>query len=94
MKGDVAFDLLHHLVDVAVEHRHRAELLEVGQRLGAVVGAPAPVRINGPQRDMGEQDDRRGGRTAFDVGFQPFELVGAEITEAAGLEIDDIDQRR
>src|SRR6478735_2544568 len=25
MKGDVALDLLHHLMDVAVEHRHRAE---------------------------------------------------------------------
>src|SRR3979490_2286887 len=25
----VAFDLLHHLVDVAVQHRHRAEALEV-----------------------------------------------------------------
>jgi hypothetical protein len=41
-------DLLHHLVDMAVEHRHRAERLEVIQRAGAVLGAPAPGRIDRP----------------------------------------------
>ena len=33
MEGDVAFNLLHHLVDVAVEHGHRAETLQVAERL-------------------------------------------------------------
>src|SRR5450631_3298259 len=42
VEGDVALDLLHHLVDVAVEHRHRAKALEVIERTGAVLGAPAP----------------------------------------------------
>ena len=92
VEGDVAFDLLHHLVDVAVEHGHRAEALEIRQRLGAIVGAPAPIRIDRPQRDVGEDDDRSRRRTALQVVFEPFELIGAEIAEAAGLEIDDVDE--
>ena len=68
------------------------KLLEVGQRLGAVVRAPAPVRIDRPQRDVGEHDDRRRCRTALDVVLQPFELLGAEIAQTAGFEVDDIDQ--
>src|ERR1700730_12303297 len=31
VEGDVALDLLHHLVDVAVQHRNRTEALEVIQ---------------------------------------------------------------
>ncbi len=30
--------------------------------------------------------------TAFDVVFKPRKLIGAEIAEAAGFEIDDVDQ--
>src|ERR1700694_1409802 len=48
VEGDVALDLLHHLVDVAVEDSHGAKTLEVIQRAGAVLGAPAPGRVNRP----------------------------------------------
>src|SRR5580693_2914133 len=41
---------------------------------------------------MSKDDDRRRRRAAFDVGFEPSELLGAEVAEPAGLEIDDIDQ--
>ena len=41
---------------------------------------------------MGEDDDRGRGGAAFDVGFEPCELLAAEIAEPAGFEIDDIDQ--
>src|ERR1700738_1072771 len=40
VEGDVALDLLHHLVDVAVQYGYRAEALEVIQGAGAVLGAP------------------------------------------------------
>src|SRR6476660_8507438 len=36
VERDVAFHLLQHLVDVAVQYRHRAELLQIRQRLSAV----------------------------------------------------------
>src|SRR5581483_4564612 len=55
----VALDLLHDLVDVAVEHGHRAEAFQVTERLGAVLGAPAPVLEDGPERNVGEHHDRR-----------------------------------
>ena len=92
MESDVAFHLLHHLMDVAVEHRHRAEALEQLKRPAAVLGAPAPFRINRPERDVREHHDRRRGRAVFHVGRKPGELVGAEIAEPAGFQIDDIDQ--
>jgi len=38
---DVALDLLHDLVNVTVEHRDRAEALEVIERARRVFGAPA-----------------------------------------------------
>src|SRR5437667_1330976 len=62
VEGYVALHLLHHLVDVTVQHGDRAESLEIVQRAGAILGAPAPLRIDRPQRDMGEQHDRRGFR--------------------------------
>src|ERR1051325_8339762 len=52
VEGDVAFDLLHHLVNMAVEHRYRAEALERGERAPGILGAPSPRRVHGPQRDM------------------------------------------
>src|SRR5262245_29723717 len=58
VEGDVAFDLLHDLVDVTVEHRDRAEALEVIERARRVFGAPPPCWIDRPQRNVGEDDDR------------------------------------
>src|SRR3954453_368655 len=48
VEGDVAFDLLHHLMDMAVEHGHRAKAFEILQRAGAVFGTPTPGRIHRP----------------------------------------------
>src|SRR4029077_12792550 len=73
VEGDVAFNLLHHLVDVAVEHGHRAEALEIFERAGAILGPPAPLRVDGPQRDGGEPPDRGRSGAVLDVGFEPFE---------------------
>ena len=41
---------------------------------------------------MGEHHDRRRGRAALEVVLEPGELLVAEIAEAAGLEVDDVDQ--
>src|SRR6266446_6382268 len=92
VKGDVALDLLHDLVDVAVEHRHRSEALEIVEGARRVFGAPAPGRIDAPQRDVREHDDRGRCRAALKVVLQPFELLVAEIAQAAGLEIDHVDE--
>src|SRR3984893_8823651 len=58
MEDDIAFDFLHQLVDMAIEHRDRAEPFEQSERLGRILGAPAPFRIDGPERNMREDDDR------------------------------------
>src|SRR6185312_11472988 len=92
MEGDVTFDLLHDLMNVAVEHCHRAKSLEIVERAGAVLGAPSPARIYRPQRDVGEYHDRSGSGTSLEVLFQPFELLAAEIAEAARLQVHDVDQ--
>ena len=92
MEGDVAFDLLHQLMDVAVENGDRSKALQISQRLSSVVRAPAPGRINRPQGDVCENDDRRRGREVFDVLLKPFELLRAYEAEPAGFEIGDIDE--
>src|ERR1700740_3117301 len=39
MERYVALHLLHYLMNMSVENTDRAEFLEIGERLGAVVGA-------------------------------------------------------
>src|SRR5215468_3486653 len=65
--GHLALDLLHDLVDVAIEHGHRAKPLEVGQRLRRVLGCPAPLRVQWPHRDVGQDDDRGARGAALQV---------------------------
>ena len=48
---DVSFHLLHHLVDMPVEHRNGSEGLQQRQEFSTVLRAPAPLRINAPQRN-------------------------------------------
>jgi hypothetical protein len=60
--------------------------------LGAVFGAPAPLRVDGPEGDVGEDDDRCARAESGDVLFEPIELLPAEDTEAAGFEVHDVDE--
>ena len=92
VKSDVAFHFLHDLVNMAVQDGDRAEALQVSEGLLAVVGAPAPVGIDGPERDVRKDDDRRAAFQIPHVIFEPLELLGAERTEAACFEIHHIDQ--
>src|SRR6202020_2977802 len=55
-----------------------------------VLCAPAPFGVDRPQRDVRKHYDRRRSGAAFHVGGEPGELIGAEIAEAAGFQIDDI----
>ena len=85
MEGHVAFDLLHDLVDVAVEHGDGAEALQEIERACAVIRAPTPFVVDEPERHMREDDDRRRRRLAAQVVFEPDELLVAKIAETAGL---------
>ncbi len=77
---------------MAVEHGHRAEPLQHRQRLGAVVGAPAPLLVDDPQRHVGEHHHRLARRTARKVLLQPAQLVGPQVAHAAALELLDVHQ--
>src|SRR5882724_1680536 len=92
VEGHVALDLLEHLVDMAVEHRHRAEAAQAPQRFGAIRRAPAPAGVDGPERNMSEDDNGRAGGKTADVILEPGDLVRAQGGEAAGLEADHVDQ--
>src|SRR5258708_4286820 len=59
VEGDVAFDLLHRLMNVAVQYGDGAERLEQRESARRVVRAPAPLRVNRPERDVREDHDRR-----------------------------------
>ena len=88
----MAFDLLHHLMNVAVQHRDGPETFEMGKRAGAVVRAPPPLRVHRPQRDVREDDNWRAALQVFDVLLEPFQLIVAERTKSTGFEIDDVDE--
>ena len=81
MEGDVALDLLHHLVNVPVEHGDRAEAFEDRESLRAIFGAPAPFGVNGPQRNVREDDNRRAVGDVGDVLAEPFQLLRADLAE-------------
>src|SRR5579862_5290963 len=90
MKGDVPLHLLHGLMDVAVENGYRTKSLQIGEGLLAIVCAPAPLRIDRPQRYMRKQDDRRAALQPGDILLEPGELVVAQRSETAGLQIHDV----
>ncbi len=85
MEGDVALDLLHHLVNVPVEHSDRSEALQDRESLRAVLGAPAPFGVNGPQRNVREDDNRCAGGEVGDVLAEPFQLLRADRAESFQL---------
>ena len=76
VKRDVAFDLLHHLMDVTVQDRHGTKPLQIRQRAFAVVRPPSPLGIHRPERDVREDDDGRAALESLDVLLEPFELFG------------------
>src|ERR1700677_1597458 len=92
MKGDIAFHLLHDLVNVSVEDGHGTETLEHVERLCSIGSSPAPFRINLPQRHVREYHDGRTGGKGREVLFQPVELVRAEGAQALIGLAKDVDQ--
>ena len=67
-------------------------LQEAIGRIKAILGGPAPGRINRPQRDVRQDNDRRASRSASEVISQPGQLVRTKTAHAAGLKPRDIDQ--
>jgi hypothetical protein len=47
------------------------------ERLQSVIGAPAPVGIDRPERDVGEDDDRSARGLVLEIIGEPSELVGS-----------------
>src|SRR4029453_4981841 len=79
-------------MNVTVETRNRTKPLQIRQRLLAIVGAPSPVRVHGPQRNVGEYDNWRAARESLDALLQPFELFVAGRAQPAGFEVHDVDE--
>src|SRR6266403_1353052 len=90
VKSHIAFNFLHGLVNVSVQNCYRAKLLEIRERLRAVVGPPSPLRIDRPERDMGKDNDWRAVLQVLDITFKPLELIVAEGTQTAGFEIHHV----
>src|SRR5581483_11075946 len=81
VKGDVALHLLHYLMNVAVKHCDGPEAFEHRERLLAVLSRPAPVGIQRPQRNMGEDDDRRTRGPCAEIVGEPGKLRIAELAD-------------
>src|SRR4029077_10358973 len=92
VQRNIAFDLLQHLMDVAVEHGDRSERTQQRYRLRRIGGAPAPGFPNRPQRNMPQHHDRGGVRDVREIVFYPGELFVAERRKGAHLEVEHVVQ--
>ena len=92
VEPDVPLDLLHRLVNVAVEHSHRTEPLQQRERLRTVVRAPSPFRVHAPQRDVCEDDNGCTARERLHIPLHPIELLGPEGAKPTGFEIHHVDE--
>src|ERR1700733_2406465 len=63
----------------------------MAQRLGGILGAPAPIRIHGEQRDVTEHDDRRVTGQRRDIFGNKVQLLGAQVPKF--LQIERVHQR-
>src|SRR5580704_3909399 len=75
---------------MAVQHSHGTETLDVRQGLFAVVGSPAPIWIDGPQWNVGEEHNRGAGRAALEIILKPLQLFVTERPHASSFQIGDI----
>src|SRR5262249_31793211 len=82
---DLALDLLHHLVNVAIQDRDGAEALQDRESLGAVLRSPAPFGVDRPQRNVREDNNRSAGADPGDIFAEPFQLLGSDGAEALQL---------
>src|SRR5947208_17186133 len=88
MERDVALHLAEHLMNVAVQDGGRAEAAEIRQRALGVFGGPAPLRVNRPERHVGEDHDRGATRERRHVLLQPLELLVAQRTHPLPLVLE------
>lgn len=92
MNRDVALHFLQDLVNVPVQHRNRTEALEVSKRLRAVIGTPAPLGINRPQRNVYKNKDGSAALQMLHVTFDPVKLFLPERPPSARLQVENIYQ--
>src|ERR1700722_15859470 len=59
MEGDVAFDLLHDLMDMTFQHGEGAKTAQLAHELFRVSRTPTPGLIDRPQRHVGKDHDGR-----------------------------------
>src|SRR5512144_429606 len=59
VQRDVAFDLLQHLMDVAIQNGHGSERTQKCHHLGRIRRAPTPRFPHRPEWNVPEHDDRR-----------------------------------
>src|SRR5439155_9696191 len=62
------------------------------ERLLGVVGAPAPLRVDHPEGDVGVDDDGGAGGEPGDVLLEPVELLLAQRAQPVLLEVQDVDE--
>ena len=64
----------------------------MAQRLGGILGAPAPIRIHGEQRDVTEHDDRCVTGQRRDIFGNKVQLLGAQVPKLFQIEcVDQLD---
>lgn len=93
MERDISFHFLHRLMDMTVQHRDGAKPFQISQGLRRVFCSPAPLRIDRPKRNMGENHYRRTRGKTLQFFFQPRQLLFAQQTQSATVEVQHVHER-
>src|SRR5205814_4582684 len=75
-----------------VEDGHRTETFQEREGARAVFRTPTPLRVNFPERDVREDNDRRAVGNGFQIVRDPRELILAEDAQPALANVEDVIQ--
>src|SRR5439155_18972339 len=90
MKSRVALRLLHHLVDVPIEHRERSEPFHQAERTRPVLRSPTPLRIHLPEGHVRKYYQRCAVGNGFQVILDPGQLLSAEHAQSAFTDLQNV----
>src|SRR6202140_1833350 len=81
METHMALHFLHDLVDVPVQNRDLTKSLQQRERLRPIVSTPAPLRIDHPERNVREKNNRCRRGKVSNIFLHPLKLLRSKISQ-------------
>src|SRR3954471_11015338 len=92
VESDVSLNFSQRLMDVTVKDCDGPEAFQIAEGPLGVACPPAPLRINGPERNMGENDNWSAARESAYIILQPGQLLLAQKPQSALGDVEHVYQ--